>query len=257
MLQKCKLKKCPKFPHLTVAIPPPPPPLSHAYCLIRFQRNSVGNHFLVIFFPKFRMCFSRSNIIGHISGKVGPVDVKRKGSTSVEYWVNYVTLIFDLTHDLDLGFFKVKFWNSCISGIVIWLVWHEKKSSRYWADLYSLGLWPHPWPWHWSFKVNVWNSLISGMGGRKGCESIIHDHGRDPLQWRHDGHGSVANHQPHDCLLNRLFRRRSKKTSKLRVTGLCAENSLGTGEFPAQMASNAENVSIWWRHHASACCRHI
>ena len=22
-----------------------------------------------------------------------------------------------------------------------------------------------------------------------------------------------------------------------------------TGEFPAQMASNAENVSIWWRHH--------
>ena len=23
----------------------------------------------------------------------------------------------------------------------------------------------------------------------------------------------------------------------------------GTGEFPAQIASNAENVSIWWRHH--------
>ena len=23
----------------------------------------------------------------------------------------------------------------------------------------------------------------------------------------------------------------------------------GTGEFPAQRASNAENVSIWWRHH--------
>ena len=40
-----------------------------------------------------------------------------------------------------------------------------------------------------------------------------------------------------------------KKTSKLRFTGLCARNSPGTGEFPAQMASNAENVSIWWRHH--------
>ena len=39
------------------------------------------------------------------------------------------------------------------------------------------------------------------------------------------------------------------KTSKLRATGLCAGNSPGTGEFPAQMASNAENVSIWWRHH--------
>ena len=51
-------------------------------------------------------------------------------------------------------------------------------------------------------------------------------------------------------LLNRLFRRRSKKTSKFRATGLCVGNSPGTGEFPVQMASNAENVSIWWRHHA-------
>ena len=40
-----------------------------------------------------------------------------------------------------------------------------------------------------------------------------------------------------------------RKHLKLRVTGLCAGNSPGTGEFPAQMASNAENVSIWWRHH--------
>ena len=69
------------------------------------------------------------------------------------------------------------------------------------------------------------------------------------LQWRHDERDSVSNHQPHDCLFNCLCRRRSKKTSKLRVTGLCVWNSPGTGEFPAQMASNAENVSIWWRHH--------
>ena len=69
------------------------------------------------------------------------------------------------------------------------------------------------------------------------------------LHWRHNGCDSVSNHQPHDCLLSRIFGRRSKKTSKLRVTGLCAGNSSGTGEFPAQMASNAENVSIWWRHH--------
>ena len=43
-----------------------------------------------------------------------------------------------------------------------------------------------------------------------------------PLQWRHNGYDSVSNHQPHDCLLNRLFKRRSKKTSRLRVDGLCA-----------------------------------
>ena len=69
------------------------------------------------------------------------------------------------------------------------------------------------------------------------------------LRWRHNGHGSVSNHQPYDCLLNRLFRHKSKEPSKLRVTGLCAGNSPGTGEFPAQMASNAENVSFSWRHH--------
>ena len=41
------------------------------------------------------------------------------------------------------------------------------------------------------------------------------------LQWRDKGCDSVPNHQPRDCLLNRLFSRRSKKTSKLHVTGLC------------------------------------
>ena len=68
---------------------------------------------------------------------------------------------------------------------------------------------------------------------------------RRTLQWRHNELDGVSNHQPDDCLLNRLFKRRSKKTSKFRVTGLCVV----TGEFPAQRASNAENVSIWWRHH--------
>ena len=40
------------------------------------------------------------------------------------------------------------------------------------------------------------------------------------------------------------------KISKLRVIGLCDGKSPVTGEFPAQMASNAENVSIWRRHYA-------
>ena len=45
------------------------------------------------------------------------------------------------------------------------------------------------------------------------------------LRWCHNRCGGVSNHQPHHSLLNRLFRRRSKKTSKLRVTGLCVGNS--------------------------------
>ena len=75
-----------------------------------------------------------------------------------------------------------------------------------------------------------------------------------PLQWRHNGRDSVSNHRPHDYLFNRLFRHRSKKTSKLCVTGLCEGNSPVPGELPAQRASNAENVSIWWHHHAISWC---
>ena len=63
--------------------------------------------------------------------------------------------------------------------------------------------------------------------------------------WRHNEWDGVSNHH---CLLNRLFRCKSKKISKLRITGLCVENSPVTGEFPAQKASNAENVSIWCHH---------
>ena len=69
-----------------------------------------------------------------------------------------------------------------------------------------------------------------------------------PLQWRHNEPDGVSSHQPNDYLLKRLLVRRSKKASKLRVTGHF--NSPVTGEFPAQRANNAENVSIWWRHHA-------
>ena len=75
---------------------------------------------------------------------------------------------------------------------------------------------------------------------------------RQSLQWRHNRHDGVSNRQLHQCLLNRLFERRSKKTSKLRVTGLCVENSPVTGEFLAQWASNVENVSISLRHHGKA-----
>ena len=69
------------------------------------------------------------------------------------------------------------------------------------------------------------------------------------LQWHHNGHDGISNCQHLHCLLSSLFRHRSKKTSKLCVTGLCEGNPQVTCEFPAQKASNAENVSIWWCHH--------
>ena len=56
-------------------------------------------------------------------------------------------------------------------------------------------------------------------------------------------------HRRLDCLLIRLLWRKSKKTPKLRVTGLCDGSWPVTGEFPSQRAINAENVSIWWRQY--------
>ena len=70
-----------------------------------------------------------------------------------------------------------------------------------------------------------------------------------PLQWRHERDG-ISNNRCLDYLLNRWFRRRSKKTSKLRVIGHCEGNPSVTDGFPSQRASYVENVSIWWRRHA-------
>ena len=65
---------------------------------------------------------------------------------------------------------------------------------------------------------------IINIGCNRSCQSL--------LQWRHNGRDNVSNHHPHDCLLNRLFRRRSKKTSKLRVTDLCVGSSPGPVNSP-------------------------
>ena len=71
-----------------------------------------------------------------------------------------------------------------------------------------------------------------------------------PLQWRPNERNGVSNDRRIDCFINRLFRRISKKTSKLWVTGLCEGNSPVTAEIRAHRSSNAENVSTRWRNHA-------
>ena len=98
-----------------------------------------------------------------------------------------------------------------------------------------------------SYSITVWGWLWH----------IEHLNWVSSLLWRHNGRHSVSNHQPHDCLFNRLIRRRSKKTPVLCVTGLCAGNSPGTGEFLAQMASNAQNVSIMDGWLCVAKCRRL
>ena len=107
----------------------------------------------------------------------------------------------------------------------------------------------------------VWGGITNPFSNFNGCTVVVWEwlsnftpHSIMALRWRHNELDGVSDHQSPGCLPNRLFGRTPKKTSKLRVTGLCAGNSPGTGEFPAQKASNAENVSIWWRHHG---CNHV
>ena len=66
---------------------------------------------------------------------VGPIGVKRKGGASVGYWVNYVTLTFDLTHDLDLWFFQgqISKWLYLRNCYLIDVKQKESKSIRYWV----------------------------------------------------------------------------------------------------------------------------
>ena len=93
------------------------------------------------------------------------------------------------------------------------------------------------------------------------CKSICYWY--SSLQWRHNERDGVSNHQPHDSLLNRLFREWSKKTSKLRITCLFERNLPVTGEFPSQRASNAEmfpfdDVIMWFYFckYCDACSSH-
>ena len=57
------------------------------------------------------------------------------------------------------------------------------------------------------------------------------------------------------CLFKSLFKLTSKNTSKPALLSLCEGNPPVTGGFPSQRVSNAENVSIWWRHHNKNPCR--
>ena len=112
----------------------------------------------------------------------------------------------------------------------------------------------YPW-WHIEMTYGYTDNRFSYYG--QNWYSASQCTGYDqPLLWRLNGCEGVSNHQPHACLLKRLIRHRSKKTSKLRVTGFCEGNSPVTCEFSVQRASNAENSSIWWRHHDSANSDH-
>ena len=84
---------------------------------------------------------------------------------------------------------------------------------------------------HWGVPQLHWKFVVSHLRkwdqhSHRFCGTVF------PLHGHHNMSYGVSNHQPHDCLLNCLYRRRSKKTSKLHVTGLCVEIHRSPVNFP-------------------------
>ena len=158
---------------------------------------------------------------------------------------------FLLPYSIDVGL-TLSYWKLSCWYLSFVFIFPAQTFARH--KIMSPGLWPERIRVirYTKYHVNSWNQLQKQQQPRRGGRHLPATARTigESLQWSRNGRDSVSNHQPHDCLLNRLFRSRSKRTSRLRVTGPCAWNSPVTGEFPAQMASNADNVSIWWRHHA-------
>ena len=119
--------------------------------------------------------------------------------------------------------------------------------AKWWDYHHLTGPSTDPYVGHLQDQVGLWDGWEKTSWWANTLSALVA--WSDPLQWRHNERDGVSDHQPRDCLFNRLFRRRSKETSKLHVTGLCVGNSPVTDEFSAQRSSNAANVSIWWRHH--------
>ena len=116
--------------------------------------------------------------------------------------------------------------------MVVSLLTHICANRPLWVNMIYLSIFSGSFHWHWAiydfFPVRMKYSC-------KNNRPVLNHNNTakfEPLRWRHNGNVGVSNHQPHHCLLNRLFGCRSKKTSKLRVTGLCAGNHRGPVNSP-------------------------
>ena len=69
------------------------------------------------------------------------------------------------------------------------------------------------------------------------------------LYWRHYERDGVSNHRRLQCLLTRLCQAQIKENIKAPRDWPLWGEFTGDRRFPSQRASNAENVSTWWRHH--------
>ena len=112
--------------------------------------------------------------------------------------------------------------------------------------------WFLPSAYQWLVKsTQLWCDILCWMNYH-----IYHNWMREhnTLQWRHNGRDGVSDHQPHECHTQPFIQVQIKENIKAqRLWPSCREFPGDRWiEFPTQRASNADNVSIWWRHHEMA-----
>ena len=123
--------------------------------------------FLPNFFLKFRTCFfAVRHCFGRIFGMVCWIDMKRKGSVSIGCRANYVTLTFDLIHDLDLEFSRSNLEITVSQEWLVWLMWNKKEVNRLDAG---------PTIWSWSLTTPM--TLTSEFQGQI-LKQTYHRNGR-------------------------------------------------------------------------------
>ena len=164
-----------------------------------------------------------------------PPKLKKTGNNATKYTGSYFTTEkLSSRRRFAVGTCALYFYQHLLT--ILLLIWKTDVSLK--QNMHAL-------PMYWFIFTTLEKTLLALKHSRDlSRHSNALRHRRDTLQWRHNERDGVSNYQPDDRSLNRLFGRRSKNTSKLRVTGPCEGNSLVIGEFPAQRANNAENVSI-------------
>ena len=143
----------------------------------------------------------------------------------------------DVFHHMRQGIIKLRtaVVDPCFNTVLCACWWWH------WNEYYLINLSVHPKTNSWYLRIVEFVSVCSWSNLPLSTKVTSPALGQ-LLQWRHNERNGVSTHRHIDCLLNRLFRRRSKKTSKL--TGYCEGNSPVTNGFPIQKGNNAKNVSI-------------
>ena len=165
--------------------------------------------------------------------------------------------------------FCIKWFPIFISTLIIIFIWKYDTAASDPQRETSICLFFRLWGWDyyaWHFCYgNIFIKFLNrchydldilrnsaSRDGKIGLLYVITSQRIFTLQKRHNERDGVSNHRRFDCWLSRLFRHRSKKTSRLRVTGLCGGNSPVTGEFPTQSGKCFRLMTSSWFNHI--CC---